>query len=288
MTKKPIVTVYIPTKNRNSLCQRAVQSIADQTFSSIIECIIIDDGSTDPFLLAETSVASRLHSFRIFRNPLSLGASNARNIAINNANGIFITGCDDDDTFDINRIENFLDYWYNKKSKNTFILHSDVKLISRNSINTITYPQRVHIDQIRKSNCIGNQVFTLTTILQSILFDENIFVWEDWHLWINLIDQFGSSENIGIKSYNMDVSHSNPRVTTHSSHESIDKTLVYINSIKDRKIVWNTRYFYAKLQYFFITISKENARDRSLLPLFEKGNILYFLKGLLSITLSFK
>ncbi|MWP45617.1 glycosyltransferase, partial [Klebsiella pneumoniae] len=53
---------------------------------------------------------------KYFRNSSNKGACYSRNIAINNAKGVFITGLDDDDEFSLDRISFFVSKWDDKYS----------------------------------------------------------------------------------------------------------------------------------------------------------------------------
>ena len=110
----PLVTVYIPTYNRKFLLERAILSVLNQTYHNI-EVIVVDDGSIDgtrELLVEMAKKDNRLHYY--FKENNS-GACKSRNIAIANANGFFITGLDDDDYFEKNRVESFVEYFLNCK-----------------------------------------------------------------------------------------------------------------------------------------------------------------------------
>ena len=46
MASDVLVSVYLPTRNRETLLRRAVDSVLDQTYPSI-ELIVVNDGSSD-------------------------------------------------------------------------------------------------------------------------------------------------------------------------------------------------------------------------------------------------
>ena len=89
----PSVSVVIPTRNRLSMLQRALDAVDKQTFRDL-EIIVVDDGSTD-----ETPAWLRLHrrDVILISLPSSLGGAAARNRGIARARGEFIAFLDDDD-----------------------------------------------------------------------------------------------------------------------------------------------------------------------------------------------
>ena len=108
MNRPPVVSVYLPTRNRPELLQQAVDSVLTQTFPDF-ELLIVDDGSEDvgTSKLIEAFQA-RDRRVRGFRHATSRGAPAARNLAINEARGRFLTGIDDDDLLLPNRLESLL------------------------------------------------------------------------------------------------------------------------------------------------------------------------------------
>lgn len=103
----PLVTVFIPTHNRAHLIRRAVLSVIDQTYKNI-EIIIVNDGSSDNTPDVLNSLKLEYNNIHIFQHEKAKGACAARNLAIRNATGQYITGLDDDDEFLPHRITDFI------------------------------------------------------------------------------------------------------------------------------------------------------------------------------------
>jgi len=93
-TRKPRVSVIIPTFNRATLLRRAIGSALCQTVSDV-ELVVADDASTDH--TAET--VRSFHDQRIvfLRHSVNQGVAAARNTAIANARGEYVAFLDDDD-----------------------------------------------------------------------------------------------------------------------------------------------------------------------------------------------
>lgn len=229
--KTPLVTVYIPTFNRIDLLERAIKSVLSQSYQHI-EVIVVDDCSTDgtdQFLSELSKADSRV---RYFLKEKNSGACASRNIAINHAKGEFITGLDDDDYFSQNRIQNFVSYWFEGKSKNAVILYSSYT-IKKNTNEFVKRPlkkKKVSFDDVLKINDIGNQVFTEVTTLRSALFDTRLPMWQDFKCWLDILNiTNGIAEGLNNYSYVVDKSHPHERI----SNKSIEKLAIAENVIKD-------------------------------------------------------
>ena len=62
---KPLVSVYLPTKNRCSLIGRAILSVMNQDYPNI-ELIIVDDGSTDSTPECLSDFAKKYSNIKIY------------------------------------------------------------------------------------------------------------------------------------------------------------------------------------------------------------------------------
>ena len=90
----PLVSVILPTYNRASTLERAIQSVLNQTFTDF-ELIIIDDGSTDSTNLILSKYAESENVTVVFRP--RRGCSAARNAGISIARGRYVAFQDSDD-----------------------------------------------------------------------------------------------------------------------------------------------------------------------------------------------
>lgn len=97
----PSVTVIVPTRDRPVMVARAVRSIIGQSYPGEIECVIVFDQSDPAEVNVELSPGRQV---RILTNTRTPGAAGARNTGIIASDGPFVAFCDDDDTWDADKL----------------------------------------------------------------------------------------------------------------------------------------------------------------------------------------
>ncbi|MFD2916264.1 glycosyltransferase family 2 protein [Psychroserpens luteus] len=106
MLLKPLVSIIIPTFNREQLICDTLDSIQNQTYTNW-ECIVIDDGSTDntKVLLDEYIISDA--RFQYYKRPefKPKGANACRNFGFKQSKGEFINWFDSDDIMESNKLE---------------------------------------------------------------------------------------------------------------------------------------------------------------------------------------
>jgi len=96
----PMVSVVIPVYNCESFVGVAVESVLEQTYQPI-ECIVVDDGSTDGTSLVLSGLGSRIRYVRQARR----GAGACRNAGVRMARGEFLAFLDADDVWHPTKLE---------------------------------------------------------------------------------------------------------------------------------------------------------------------------------------
>ena len=186
---QPIVSAIITTHNRSSLLRRAIDSVLNQTYQHI-ECIVVDDKSTDD----TKNVCKDYPSVQYIYIPPeeSKGGNYARNKGILASKGKYVAFLDDDD------------YWLPEKTE------LQVQLIEKNACDLVYCGRRLEIvsekgidyeDQIPSSNCTGDihrkilqEIFATTScilvnrqkLLDIGMFDEKLRFWQEYELEIRL------------------------------------------------------------------------------------------------------
>jgi len=117
MAEYQMVSVIIPTYNRALLIKESIQSVFNQTHRPI-ECLIIDDGSTDNTAQVIGNLQTKLATIDfklIYIKQDNSGAPAARNNGIKNASGEFFQFLDSDDLLYPNKIKDQVSILQNQK-----------------------------------------------------------------------------------------------------------------------------------------------------------------------------
>jgi len=105
------VSIIVPVYNVEKYIEECLQSVANQTCASDIECVIVDDkGGDNSVFIVEQFVASYNGDveFRLIRRKQNGGLSAARNTGIREAKGEYLYFLDSDDYLFSNAIETLL------------------------------------------------------------------------------------------------------------------------------------------------------------------------------------
>lgn len=196
-----LVTVYLPTYNRATLLREAVMSVLTQTYRDF-ELIIVDDGSTDETPEVIRALEQQDHRVRSFRQPQTMGASRARNVAIHAARGRFITGLDDDDLFLPNRLESLMAVYSDSFAFNCSPLlrwrqngWPEQRVLHRRS-------RHISLSDLLHRNLVGNQAFMETHRVREVGgFDPELVASQDYDLWVRMVNKFGPANRIGPPTY---------------------------------------------------------------------------------------
>lgn len=204
------VSVYIPTHNRSQMLIRAVSSVLNQSYKNI-EVIVCDDGSQDDTQMIMQQWIKYDSRIRYIRSQSPQGANSARNKALEQAQGDFVTGLDDDDFFLPTRIDNFIRHYDDKYA----FLYSQRRVVDkRRSRNSEHYIGELTLSSLLHKNVVGNQVFVKRSLLESINgFDEALPSWQDYDCWVRLMLKQDLALGLPDVDYIMDTSHEGQRIT---------------------------------------------------------------------------
>ena len=102
-TKKPLVSVIVPVYNTEKYIRECLDSILAQTYTNL-ECLIIQDGSTDNSVEICREYARADARVRLYEQE-NRGLSTARNRGLDNMRGDYLTFVDADDCLSKNFLE---------------------------------------------------------------------------------------------------------------------------------------------------------------------------------------
>jgi len=179
----PLVSIIVPTFNREKLILRALESIFTQTYPNI-EIIIVDDNSSDN----TEGVVKELNrkNIKYFKHTQNTGGGGARNTGIVNANGTFLTFLDSDDEYVNDKIEIQVSYFLDSKCDDKTILFAPV--IMNDGKQSVILPQYRDIKDLNIIDYIfveegliqTNTIFLKSNFAKEVLFDNTLRKHQDY------------------------------------------------------------------------------------------------------------
>jgi glycosyltransferase involved in cell wall biosynthesis len=206
----PLITVYLPTHNRKDLVPKAVNSVLAQDYDNF-ELIIVNDGSCDDTKAILDKFYGHNPKVRIIHLEEPKGACHARNVAIKYANGLLITGIDDDDEFLPHRLSTLFKSYDDKYA---FICSGYIWNYGYKSRERFVSDREIELDDLLSINEATNQVLVKTSRVRNISgFDTALASCQDYDLWVRLVSHYGKARRVAGPTYIVNVGHGKQRIS---------------------------------------------------------------------------
>ncbi|MCD7804176.1 MAG: glycosyltransferase [Oscillospiraceae bacterium] len=208
-----MISVIIPTYNRVETIKRSIRSVLNQTYSDL-ECIVVDDGSTDNTAdIVQSINDDRLRYYKLDHNS---GACVARNKGIELAVGEYIAFQDSDDEWDSDKLRCQL--------QKLNMVDADVCICRKRVINEktgATMFSHKGMDEgfiskktLYKGTLSTQLLFAKSEVFKNICFDEKVKKFQDYEWGIRacelytfyfipdvLVTQFLQSDSITVRGW---------------------------------------------------------------------------------------
>ena len=183
-----LVSIIIPTYNRERYIAKAIESVLHQTYKNI-ELIIIDDGSTDTTkdVIAPYLADSRIHY--IYQK--NKGASCARNNGIKVSSGKYVAPLDSDDYWsDEKKLEKQI--YFLEKNKEYGLVGGGIIRINQEGSELARRLLPNTDKQIRERILFSSPFAHSTVVFRKDVYelvggyDQTLWFSEDWDLWLKM------------------------------------------------------------------------------------------------------
>lgn len=286
----PLISVYMPTFNRVNMAIRAIESVLAQDYPNL-ELLVVDDASSDDTWQVLTNKYVNDDRVRLFRQATGQGACAARNRAIAEARGEFVTGIDDDDEFLPQRLSSLYQAYDDKYSCVCSGYIWDYGSVQKQ---LFAYQQVVTLTQLLDLHTLSNQALVKRErMLQLGGFDTGLAAFQDYDMWVRVVQAFGPALRIAEPSYKVNVGHELGRITNspkrldahkqfvakhrvHMTERNLQNQMFYRQSMEHipltlAQLLSSSRYGLLKLKWRYYLKHKLGVLSRWRIKLFSKG-----------------
>lgn len=195
----PEVSIITPSYNSSLFIEECVQSVLCQSFNDW-ELLIVDDCSKDNSVSLIESITKGDSRIKLIALDENVGAAEARNVAIRQAQGKYIAFLDSDDVWKSDKLEKQIAFM---KSENIAFSFTSYQPMSENGHDfyaVIQAPKSISYQQYLRNTIIG----CLTVIIDREKTDDfempNIRSSHDMALWLQIMKRgfkaYGLQENL--------------------------------------------------------------------------------------------
>ena len=165
-----LVSVIIPTYKRSERLPNAINSILNQTYSTI-EIIIVDDNGLNEYTTATESQLKPYidnNQIKYIKHPKNQGGCIARNTGVQNANGYYITFLDDDDFYEPTKVQEQVNFLKNNTQLDACMCAMFRVDENNNEIKSKeNFPRGINL----KEAILDGNIFTSMLMIKKNIFD---------------------------------------------------------------------------------------------------------------------
>ncbi len=198
----PLVSVAMATYNGEKYIAAQLESIVNQSYGNI-EVVITDDASADNTVQLIRDLQLKYDFIKLFVNPVNTGITRAFENSFSHATGEFIAISDQDDTWELNKIEMLLHHLEHEDAiySNSLLVDKNGQSLHKDFKSLMTLQSYYDGSPFLMGNCVPGHtilmkagfVKTILPIPREIMFDR----------WIS----FCAAGNNGIKYVDMQLVH---------------------------------------------------------------------------------
>jgi glycosyltransferase involved in cell wall biosynthesis len=183
----PVVSVVVPTHDRNDLLLQTLASVLRQSDVDL-EVIVVDDGSGEDVAGAVTTLSDE--RVRVVRNERSQGVARARNRGLEEARGERIAFVDDDDLWAPDKLSSQLQAMASTGRPWAYTGAVNITASAQVIGGAPPPPPEEVAASLPRRNSVpggGSNVVAARSLLEEVGgFDPTLYNTEDWDMWIRM------------------------------------------------------------------------------------------------------
>ena len=193
--KKALVSIITPSFNSEKFIAETIQSVQNQTYPNW-EMIIVDDCSTDRTVSVIQQFVKNDVRIRLFQLDRNSGAGIAREKALSNINGDYISFLDADDLWKPLKLEKQLQFLKEHKAHFTFSFYDCIDEEGNTLNKRVEAPINLTYRQLFFCNYVGN----LTGIYEVDFFGKIAISAtrkrQDWMVWLTILKKIKKAKPV--------------------------------------------------------------------------------------------
>ncbi len=167
----PLISVVIPSFNREHFLNRCLDSVTQQSYKNI-EVLLIDDHSADQTVQLVRERMTRDSRIRLLTNIQAKGISGARNTGLDAARGDFVAFQDSDDTWSPDHLKDAMDCLLRFIEIDCYSANR-VNVNERGDVSLNLFEMSPMLDNLKKEQ-LDNQLYLITSDMMDGTLDDLI------------------------------------------------------------------------------------------------------------------